>query len=324
MYVCMYVCMYVMYVCMHACVYVCTYVTYVCTRLSVAILVLCFLNALALAVMALVWIATAAKPSRFRCTFETEEHSRQVFFGLEAVASPPEWLNERLARLGEVKLEVACSLLGLARLTHRGALLYEDSRTFVSEESRVLMEACYNPMDACLLKVVDVLQLQRPLPITSAKFLGKRGTQWSNACKLEHGKTGPRFLLTRLLFKPVLPDDWMTMLASDGRSLHDILSSWDISWAQGSRGFIYAIYRYTHIRFGNCFFPSQIVTIRVRKPTFETIRAMQTLRGPADHSNSSRTCQPANSSRACQGAFCNYVLDAHAHCSSVCRPRVAI
>ena len=54
-------------------------------------------------------------------------------------------------------------LLGLARLTHRGATLDQGALTMWPREGQVLRNEWDNPADGVLLKVSEVAELQEPI-----------------------------------------------------------------------------------------------------------------------------------------------------------------
>ena len=125
-----------------------------------------------------------------------------------------------------------CRLLGMARVTHRGATLDGGGLTVWPEEGRVLRTERDNPADGVLLKVSEVAELQEPIVVLMRRARGSddnrraRGVM-DRVVPLGSGKKQGK-LEEEGLFWPVLPDpvDVLALPLRGGRSVADVLNEW--------------------------------------------------------------------------------------------------
>ena len=125
--------------------------------------------------MVVVWVAHivgGAQQPRLPFAADVGVESKRVMLPQQAkVKSWPQWLSDRVnqagvdlpvdSEIGERRHELATvHLLGLASITHRGAIFGDGS---CPREAQALLHAYYQPHDACLVKVVDAAELASPI-----------------------------------------------------------------------------------------------------------------------------------------------------------------
>ena len=121
-------------------------------------------------------------------------------------------------------------LLGLAKVTHRGATLDGGVMTVWPREGIVLRNEWEQPGDGILLKVSEVAELQEPIVIMSRRLRGDRAATTQipgQSTGVSAGAIGGfGRLADEVLFWPVLPENVLTLPVRRGQTVGAVLQTW--------------------------------------------------------------------------------------------------
>ena len=154
-------------------------------------------------------------------------HIKRFKLGQAGAKGWPDWMKDRVARLETAGVDLypantPVRLIGLAKVTHRGAVLDQGSLTVWPKEGSVLLGEWARPVDGCLLKVTEVAELREPIEISLRRQIHKKKTDEFYHVAMVHGSK----IEEEALFFPVLPPNVSGLQFSSGQTVGDILRQW--------------------------------------------------------------------------------------------------
>ena len=136
--------------------------------------------------MAAVWVVTPSRAPRVAikrsCKSFYEAVDDDDIEDCQLLLQPPwpkmpAWFTERMEALRLEPLwadlhkgKVEYNIIGLMRLTHRGAVWHDGPMTTWTNEAQVLLRTYGDPLDAGIIKIVDAVELSEPFRLEGWSF----------------------------------------------------------------------------------------------------------------------------------------------------------